>query len=70
MVGAAVLVYGMLVSFIFSGASRNAKLQRQNPPMMQYVGYVLCGITAGASVVLMCHAIGDSIGMPLLPLTI
>ena len=66
MVGAAVFVYGLLMSFVFSGASRNAKLRRPNPPVMQYVGYVLCGITAGASVVLMCHAIGDSIGMPLL----
>ena len=68
MVGAAVLVYGMLVSFIFSGASRNAKLQRKNPPMMQYVGYVLCGITAGISVILLAHAAGSAVGTPLLTL--
>ncbi|ONF96341.1 hypothetical protein SPHI_15700 [Sphingomonas jeddahensis] len=70
MVGAAVFVYGLLVSFIFSGASRNAKLRRPNPPVLDYVGYVLCGITAGASLVLFAHAAGSSVGMPLLALTV
>jgi hypothetical protein len=66
MAGAAVFVYGLLMSFIFSGASRNAKLRRPNPPVMQYLGYVLCGLTAGASITLFAHALG----VPLLPLTI
>lgn len=70
MVGAAVFVYGLLMSFIFSGASRNAKLRRPNPPVMQYMGYVLCGLTAGASMILLFHVIGDTLGMPLLPLGI
>lgn len=70
MVGVAVFVYGLLVSFIFSGAVRNAKLKRPNPAVMQYVGYVLCGITAGASLILFAHAIADAAGVPLLPLTI
>lgn len=70
MVGVAVFFYGLLVSFVLSGAVRNAKLKRENPAVLQYVGYVLCGITAGASLVLFAHAIGDSAGVPLLPLTI
>mgnify|MGYP001806811081 CR=1 FL=1 len=70
MVGTAMFVYGMLVSFIFSGASRNAKLRRPNPPIMQYVGYVLCGITAGVSMILLAHAAGSAVGTPLLSLTL
>lgn len=70
MVGTAVFFYGLLVSFIFSGASRNAKLRRPNPPMMIYVGYVLCGITSGVALVLFAHAIGATLGMPLLSIAI
>ncbi|MDF2493159.1 hypothetical protein [Sphingomonas sp.] len=70
MVGAAVFIYGLLVSFIFSGASRNAKLRRPNPPVLNYVGYVLCGITAGASLILSAHVVSLSLGEPLLNLTI
>ena len=70
MVGAAVFVYGLLVSFIFSGASRNAKLQRPNPPMVTYMGYVLVGITTGVSLLLFAHAVGLSVGKPLIALTI
>lgn len=70
MVGTVVFFYGLLVSFIFSGASRNAKLRHPNPPVMQYVGYILCGLTAGASLVLMAHAGSMALGAPLLPLTI
>lgn len=70
MVGTAVFFYGLLVSFIFSGASRNAKLRRPNPPVLAYVGYVLCGITGGASLILFAHAATSAAGMPLLTLTI
>lgn len=70
MVGAAVFVYGLLVSFIFSGASQNAKLQRPNQPMVMHMGYVLVGVTAGVSLLLMAHAVGLAIGYPLLALTI
>jgi xanthosine utilization system XapX-like protein len=69
MVGTVVFFYGLLVSFIFSGASRNAKLRRPNPPVMQYLGYVLCGLTAGASLILLSHAAGLAVGVSLLPLT-
>jgi xanthosine utilization system XapX-like protein len=70
MVGAAVFVYGLLVSFIFSGASQNAKLQRPNPPMVSYLGYMLVGVTTGVSLLLFAHALGLSMGYTLLSLTI
>jgi hypothetical protein len=50
MFGAAAFTYGILMSFVLSGASRNIKLRRPHPPMMMYVGYVLCGISAGLAV--------------------
>ncbi len=68
MVGAAVFVYGLLMSFIFSGVARNAKLDRPNPAMVTYVGYLLVGLTAGAAVILLAHAVGVSMGTPLLDL--
>ncbi|MBN8841587.1 MAG: hypothetical protein J0I25_15485 [Sphingomonadales bacterium] len=52
MVGPMVFVYALLVSFILTGAARNAKLRRPNPPIMQYTGYVLCGVTGGVSLAL------------------
>lgn len=56
MLGAVVFTYGMLMSFVLSGASRNAKESRPNPPMLQYVGYVLLGTTAAVSVILLGYA--------------
>lgn len=53
MVGPMVFVYGLLISFVLSGASRNARLRRPNPPVMQYAGYVLCGLSGGVSVLLL-----------------
>lgn len=50
MFGAAAFTYGILMSFVLSGASRNIKLRRPHPPIMMYVGYVLCGISAGIAV--------------------
>lgn len=50
MVGAAAFTYGILMSFVLSGASRNIRLRRPHPPMMIYVGYLLCGISAGIAV--------------------
>lgn len=50
MFGAAAFTYGILMSFVLSGASRNIRLRRPHPPMMMYVGYVLCGISTGIAV--------------------
>lgn len=56
MVGAVVFTYGMLMSFVLTGASRNNRLHRPHPPMLTYVGYVLLGLTGGAAVLLMGYA--------------
>ena len=58
MFGALALTYGMLMSFVLSGASRNVKLRRPHPPTMVYLGYLLCGITAGIAVYAAAAAIG------------
>jgi len=58
------------VSFIFSVASVSLKLRRPNPPVLTYIGYILCGITGGASLILFAHAATSAAGMPLLTLTI
>jgi hypothetical protein len=44
--------YGLLTSFVLSGAARNRKLQRANPPMLEYCGYVLFGCSAALSAML------------------
>lgn len=52
MIEAVALTYGMLLSFVLSGASHNRKLERPNPPMLNYVGYVLFGATMAVAVLL------------------
>ncbi|WEK42439.1 MAG: hypothetical protein P0Y64_13710 [Candidatus Sphingomonas colombiensis] len=66
MVGPAVFTYGLLMSFIFAGASRNAKLRRPNPPMIQYTGYIMCGLTGALSVILFAVATLGFFGTPLI----
>ena len=56
MFGAIVFTYGMLASFVLSGATRNRKLRRPNPPILAYVGYVLCGLSGGLSLLLLVAA--------------
>ncbi|MBS0284637.1 MAG: hypothetical protein JSS15_09485 [Proteobacteria bacterium] len=62
MVGPIVFTYGLLMSFVLTGASRNARLRRPNPPVMQYTGYVLCGLTGALSLMLFAAAALDVIG--------
>ena len=57
MLEAVAITYGMLLSFVLSGASRNRKLARPNPPVLSCIGYVLLGGTCTASVSLACYAI-------------
>ena len=52
MFGTAVFTYGLLTSFVLSGASRNRRLQRPDPLVMTCVGHVLFGMSAAASVTL------------------
>lgn len=62
MFGAIVFTYGLLTSFVLSGASRNRKLQRANPPMLTYVGYVCFGFSIGLSVLMTLLAAWKLIG--------
>ena len=52
MVQFAGLIYGLLLSFVLTSAARNTREGRAHPPILVYVGYVLCGISAGAAVML------------------
>ncbi len=47
MVEFAALTYGLLASVILSAAQRNHKLARPHPPLLLYLGYLLCGLSAG-----------------------
>lgn len=57
MVETAVFTYGLLASFVLSAASHNQRAQRPNPPIMNYVGYILLGMSAGAAVLLAGYAV-------------
>jgi len=56
MFGAMAFAYGLLTSFVLSGASRNRKLQRANPPLLMYVGHACFGCSAALSALLFFHA--------------
>ncbi len=66
MLGAIVFTYGMLMSFVLQGATRNARLKKPNPPMLQYIGYVLVGLTAGLSGLLLLMAFSAKAPFPLM----
>jgi len=46
----AVLIYGLTLMFVLTSAARNRREGRDHAPVLAYVGYVLCGISAGAAV--------------------
>jgi len=52
MVEFAALSYGLLASLILSQVRRNHKLARPHPPLLLYMGYLLCGLSAGVALVL------------------
>jgi hypothetical protein len=57
----AALTYGLLASIVLSAAQRNRKLARPHPPMLVYVGYLLCGLSAGLAIALAVIALGVGI---------
>lgn len=57
MIGSIVFVYAMLTSFVLSGASLNHRLGRPNPPVLEHMGYVLCGVSAAVSAGLVGYAL-------------
>lgn len=58
----AALTYGLLASVILSAAQRNRKMARPHPPMLLYVGYLLCGLSAGVAAVLAYIALSQFAG--------
>ena len=65
MLGAIVFTYGMLMSFVMQGASRNARMRRPNPPMLQSIGYLLVGLSTGLSGMLLLMAFTAKAPFPL-----
>ncbi|WHO38124.1 hypothetical protein PMI04_016380 [Sphingobium sp. AP49] len=53
----AALTYGLLASVILSAAKRNRKLNKPHPPLLLYMGYLLCGLSAGLAIVLVYVAL-------------
>lgn len=62
MYGVVAFAYGLLTSFILAGASRNKRLRRPNPPIMDYAAFVLCAISAASAVLLLIHAGATAVG--------
>jgi hypothetical protein len=52
MVEFAALTYGLLASVILSAAQRNRKQGKAHPPLLLYLGYLLCGLSAGGALIL------------------
>ena len=61
----ALFFYGLLATFVLSGAQRNVKLARPHPPLLTYLGYVLCGASGGTSAILFGYAAAKSLGYPI-----
>lgn len=44
------ITYGLLASVILSAAQRNRKLAKPHPPLLFYIGYLLCGLSGGLAI--------------------
>ncbi|WP_336960020.1 hypothetical protein [Sphingobium aquiterrae] len=62
MIEFAALTYGLLVSFVLSALARNHKSSRKSPAVLQALGYVLCGMSGGAALILAFMALSMAIG--------
>lgn len=49
---AAIVLYGFLTNYVILSASRNRKAAVPNPPILEYVGQGLFGLTVGVLVML------------------
>ncbi len=58
----AALSYGLLASVILSAAQRNRKLAKPHPPLLLYMGYLMCGVSAGVAIALAFIAVRSLIG--------
>jgi len=61
MIEFAALTYGLLVSFVLSALRRNHKASQKNPAILQALGYMLCGMSAGAALILAFLALSMAI---------
>lgn len=59
MLAAAVTVYGLLMSFIFSAGTRNRREGRAHPKMLVLAGFVLAGFTIAVAGLLPIWALFD-----------
>ena len=55
----AALTYGMLTSFVLSSLRSNHVARRPHPPMLRHIGYMLCGMSAGACAILTGMAVSN-----------
>lgn len=46
------MIYGLLTTFVLSSAMWNHRQGRAHPPILVYLGYILCGLSAGAALLL------------------
>lgn len=53
----AILTFGLLASFVLFSAEGNQRAGRAHPPILVYVGYLLCGLSAGAALALPTAAV-------------
>ncbi|MDP1025704.1 hypothetical protein Q5H91_00620 [Sphingomonas sp. KR1UV-12] len=63
MVEVAVATYGVLASFVLSGAERNKRAGRPNPPMVEYTGFALCAVSTAAAIGLPVWAAANYLGV-------
>lgn len=52
MIEFAAITYGVLASFVISSAGRNRATRKPHPPILRHVGYMMCGMSAGACAIL------------------
>jgi hypothetical protein len=57
MTAIAALIYGFLASFVLSAAGHNQRKQQAHSAALLRAGYLLCGLSAGMSVILTCVAV-------------
>jgi hypothetical protein len=58
----AALTYGLLASVILSAAQRNRQMARPHPPLLLYMGYLLCGLSASVAIALAYVAVTLFVG--------
>ena len=56
-----IFAYGMLISIVLSGATRNKKARKANPLMLEYLGYMLCGASLATCALLMGYALAQAL---------